>query len=383
MGATNTDLIEAATCLIVDDEIANVGVLKQMLEQWGCVNVVSTTDPQEALSLYTGYQPDIVLLDLMMPYLDGFTVMEQLRRVSSAASYLPILVLTADTSTPIKLRALAAGASDFLTKPFDAVELSLRIRTLLQTRFLQVELAEQNRLLETKVQQRTEDLAQAEIDATECLALAAEFRDDATGHHTHRVGQTAALLADHLGLDAARVTLIRRAAPLHDVGKIGVPDAVLLKPGKLTDEEFVVMRRHAEIGARILGRHRSPLLQLAAQIALTHHERWNGAGYPHQLAGDAISLEGRIVALADVFDALTHARPYKPAWPAKPSRRSNGRAAASLTPPWWPCSWNWPGPIGCRTGCWRMLAKAPAYQGLRSSTWSAYTKTNSATAACS
>jgi len=314
--ATNTELIEAARRLIVADEIANIGVLQQMLEQWGCVNVVSTADPREALSPYAGYQLDIVLLDVMMPYLDGFTVMEQLRRVSPAASYLPILVLTADTSTPIKRRALAAGASDFLTKPFDAVELSLRITTLLQTRFLQVELAEQNRLLETTVQQRTEDLAQAEIDATECLALAAEFRDDATGHHTQRVGQTAALLADHLGLDAARVTLIRRAAPLHDVGKIGVPDAVLLKPGKLTDEEFEVMRRHAEIGARILGRHRSPLLQLAAQIALTHHERWNGAGYPHQLAGDAISLEGRIVALADVFDALTHARPYKPAWPA-------------------------------------------------------------------
>jgi len=310
------DPVPAARFLIVDDEAANIGVLEQMLEHWGCLNVVSTTDPREALALYSGFSPDIILLDLMMPHLDGFAVMEQLRPLLPVASYLPILVLTADTSIPTKRRALAAGATDFLTKPFDGVELSLRIRTLLRTRFLQVQLAEQNSLLETKVQQRTQDLAQAEIDAVECLALAAEFRDDDTGHHTQRVGHTAALLANHLGLDAARVALIRRAAPLHDVGKIGIPDGVLLKSGRLTDDEFAVMRRHAEIGAHILVRHHSPLFQLAARIALIHHERWDGTGYPHGLAGADIPMEGRLVALADVFDALTHARPYKPAWPA-------------------------------------------------------------------
>lgn len=313
----NKDPIEAARFLIVDDEVANVAVLEQMLEQWGCVNVVSTTDGREALALYTEYRPDIMLLDLMMPHLDGFAVMEALRPLLAAEGYMPILVLTADTSIPTKRRALAAGATDFLTKPFDAVELSLRVRTLVQTRFLHQQLAEQNRLLETRVQQRTQELAQAEIDAVACLALAAEFRDDDTGHHTQRVGHTAGLLAHYLGLHEAHVALIQQAAPLHDVGKIGVPDSILLKPGRLTDDEFAVMQRHAEMGAQILERHHNPLFQLAARIARAHHERWDGAGYPHGLVGAQIPVEGRLVALADVYDALTHARPYKAAWPAE------------------------------------------------------------------
>ena len=311
------EAFQAAKILIVDDEQPNVRLLERLLQNAGYTAVSSTMDAREVASLYDDFQPDLLLLDLMMPHLDGFAVMEHLRPLIGADNYLPILVLTADTSIPTRRRALAAGATDFLTKPFDSVELWLRIRTLLQTRFLHVQLAEQNSLLETKVRQRTQDLAEAEIDAIECLALAAEFRDDDTGQHTHRVGHTAALLAGHLGLDDAYVALIRRAAPLHDVGKIGIPDSILLKPGRLTDEEVVLMRRHAEIGGRILARHHSPLLQLAAEIAMTHHERWDGTGYPHGLAGKAIPVEGRIVALADVFDALTYERPYKAAWPVE------------------------------------------------------------------
>ena len=308
------EIVAAARILIVDDEIANIRVLEQMLEQWGYVHVTSTTDPWQMISLYASVQPDIILLDLMMPGLDGFAVMEQLQPRICADSYLPILVLTADTSMQTKRSALAAGAKDFLTKPFDAVELSLRITTLLQTRFLHLQLEDQNRSLETRVQERTQALVQAEIDAVECLALAAEFRDDATGWHTQRVGHTAALLACRLGIDEARVALIGRAAPLHDVGKIGIPDSILLKPGRLTREEFATMQRHTEIGARILAQHHSPLLQVAAQIALTHHERWDGSGYPCGLQGLEIPVEGRLVAVADVFDALTHERPYKAAW---------------------------------------------------------------------
>jgi putative two-component system response regulator len=169
--------------------------------------------------------------------------------------------------------------------------------------------------LDDRVQERTRQLAQAELDTVECLARAAEYRDDDTGQHAQRVGHTAAMLARRLGLEEQRVQLIRRAAPLHDVGKIGIPDAILLKSGKLTPEEFTVMKTHATIGFEIMTRHHTPLLQLAASLAHTHHERWDGTGYPQGLAGEAIPLEGLLVAVADVFDALTHRRPYKEAWP--------------------------------------------------------------------
>ncbi|MBI1800945.1 MAG: response regulator [Chloroflexi bacterium] len=307
------DTLKNARLLIVDDQETNVSLLERLLQRAGYVAVKSTTDPRHVLPLFTEFRPDIILLDLNMPHLDGFAVMRQLLpRIEG--TYLPILVLTADSTTETKQKALAAGAKDFLTKPFDTTEVRLRIRNLLETRFLYLEIQNQNQMLEQKVQERTHDLEEARIEILNRLALAAEFRDDDTNQHTQRVARTAMLIARELSLPEPEVELIRRAAPLHDVGKIGIPDAILLKPARFSPAEREVMNTHTTIGAQILSGSRFPLLQLAEEIALTHHERWDGRGYTG-LAGEAIPLTGQIVAVADVFDALTHARPYKEAWP--------------------------------------------------------------------
>ena len=313
--------------MIIDDEPANVLVLERMLEHWGCANIASSTDPREALALYARFRPDIILLDLMMPHLDGYAVMAQLQAVIPPDEYLPILVLTADTSAETRHKALAAGAKDFLTKPFDRIDFSLRIGLLAEARFLHARLQQHNRTLEEKVRERTEMLSQAETDAVDCLALAAEFRDDDTGQHAQRVGKGSALLAARLGLDPGQAELLRRAAPLHDVGKIGIPDHILLKPGKLTADEFTLMKRHTTIGAQILARHHTPTMQVAATIALSHHERWDGSGYPNGLVGTEIPLAGRLVGIVDVFDALTHSRPYKKAWPVADALAEIARGA--------------------------------------------------------
>lgn len=307
---------EASRFLVVDNELANVLVLEQLLEQWGCRQVRGITDPVATTGLVQEWKPDIVILDLHMPIMDGYGVMQKLREVIEPNDYLPILVLTADTSADTRRRALEYGASDFLTKPVDRVELSLRCSNLLKMRMLHLRLRTQNSVLEETVEQRTHELKQTEMGTLECLAAAAEYRDDDTGQHTRRVGDMAARLAAQLGLSERLVEDIGQAAPLHDVGKIGVSDTILLKPGKLTPEEFETMKNHAAIGAGILSRHQTPLLQLAATIAATHHERWDGTGYPNGLRGHEIPIEGRIVAITDAFDALTNERPYKKAWPA-------------------------------------------------------------------
>ncbi len=303
-----------ARLLIVDDEEPNVRLLTRTLTQAGYQHVTSTSDPREARGMYIRQRPDLILLDLQMPHLDGYEIMEQLAAVSEA-TYLPILVITGDLNPDARQRALSMGAKDFIYKPFDPIEVQLRVRTLLETRFLYLRIQSQNHLLEVKVRERTRALEAAQLEILERLATAAEFRDDNTGHHTERVGQTSALVAQELGWSESQVSLIRRAAPLHDVGKIGIPDQILLKPGRLTPEEFEVVKTHTIIGARILSGSRFPLLQMAEQIAFTHHERWDGGGYTTGTSHDAIPLPGRIVAVADVFDALTQQRPYKPAWP--------------------------------------------------------------------
>ncbi len=305
-----------ARILIVDDQEANVRLLERILQQAGYANLKGITDPRLVLPLFAGFRPDLILLDLHMPHADGFAVMEELRPRIPEDAYLPILVLTADITPEAKQRALSGGARDFLTKPFDATEVILRIRNLLQTRFLHLQLQNQNQILEEKVRERTQELEEARLEILERLALAAEFRDDDTGQHTHRVGETSALLARALRFPDARVELVRRAAPLHDVGKIGIPDLILLKPGKLTSQEYEVMKTHTTIGARMLSGSRFPLLQLAAEIALSHHERRDGAGFPRGLKGEAIPIEARIVAVADAFDAMTYDRPYRKALPA-------------------------------------------------------------------
>jgi len=306
--------IRSSRLLIIDDQEVNVRLIERILRQDGYTTIHTTTDPRHVLRLYLDTMPDLIMLDLRMPYLDGFAVTEQLRQCIPEDEFLPIVVLTADMTADSKRRALSLGATDFLTKPFDSVEVLLRIHRLLETRILYRTLQQQNHQLEEKVSARTRALEDARHEILLRLARAAEFRDYETSQHTQRVGQTAALIAKVLGAPPTLVRLMRQAALLHDVGKIGISDTILLKPGKLSVEEFAQMRTHTTIGAEILAGSQFELLNLAQEIALCHHERWDGTGYPRNLRGEAIPLSGRIVAVADTFDALVHKRPYKEAW---------------------------------------------------------------------
>jgi putative two-component system response regulator len=301
--------------LVVDDEPNNVLLLTGILERAGYTRIESTTDPTEIVRMFVREDADLVLLDLHMPEIDGFELMRRLGPLTAGGTRVPMLVLTADRTEDTKRQALAVGARDFLSKPYDQTELLLRVKNLLQVRALQRELYERNVVLEDAVAHRTGELEQARLEILARLALAAEYRDDATQQHARRIGCTSSLIASQLRLPDETVELIQRAAPLHDVGKIGIPDAVLLKAGTLTRAERRRIQEHTTIGAEILSGSGTPVLRMAEEIALTHHERWNGHGYPRHLHGEEIPLAGQIVAVADVFDALTHERPYKSAWP--------------------------------------------------------------------
>jgi putative two-component system response regulator len=308
------NIAREARILIIDDHQANIEALKRIMRSAGFVSVNSAMDPFAGIALVQSWNPDVVLLDLHMPGLDGFGVLDAIRPLLIDGGYLPVLMLTADSTEETKRRALAGGVKDFLTKPFDAHEVVLRVENLLETRSLYTTVRRQNELLEQRVAERTRELEEAQIEILQRLAAAAEFRDDETGEHTQRVGQLSAELAAELGLPTPQVELIRRAATLHDVGKIGIPDSILRKPGRLTGRERTLMRRHASIGATMLAGGRSELVQTAERIARSHHERWDGKGYPDKHAGECIPIEARIVAVADFFDALTHTRPYRRAW---------------------------------------------------------------------
>jgi len=303
--------------LAVDDEAANLLLLQQILELEGYRRVTTTTDPTKVAAMFRAQRPDLVLLDLHMPRINGLQLMDQLRGGDVDAHDVPFLVLTGDVTDETRRRALAAGARDFLIKPLDRVDLVLRVRNLLEVKDLQDRLRRHNARLEAEVAARTRDLDLARAEVLERLALAAEYRDDDTQEHAWRIGRHASLLARGLGLSDRDVQLLGRAALLHDIGKIGISDVILLKPGALTFEEFELVKTHTTVGAEILGGSSSPTMRLAATVALTHHERWDGRGYPSGLKADEIHLAGRIVAVADVFDALSFERPYKPAWPVE------------------------------------------------------------------
>ncbi|WP_442484427.1 HD domain-containing phosphohydrolase [Aeoliella sp. SH292] len=325
-----------ARIVVIDDEPVNIKVVQRLLQIEGYENFVSTSDAREALALVRGESPDLVLLDLMMPHISGLEILAALRADINTL-HTPVIVLTASTDRETRIEALSTGANDFLNKPIDPSELVPRVANLLALKRQQDILEDYSRQLEVAVRERTAELEASRRDILHCLARAAEFRDDDTGHHVLRVGRYARLLADALGYDEEYLDLIEQAAQLHDVGKIGIGDDILKKPGRLTEDEFECMRRHsslgkrvlqrmspqeeialrhhADIGAKVLGVSNSPVLDMATRIALTHHEWWNGRGYPLGLEGEDIPIEGRITAVADVFDALSTRRCYKEAFP--------------------------------------------------------------------
>jgi response regulator RpfG family c-di-GMP phosphodiesterase len=302
-GSTGNDIHRI---LIADDEELSVWTLERIMRGEGFDQIRSTQDPHTVLELFDTFDPDLVLLDLHMPGLDGLAVMRQING-HTAGSFVPVIVISGDLAPEAKRRALSLGAADFIAKPFDAAEISLRVRNLLRLRDLTGK-------LEQRVAERTAKLKAAEIEVASRLSLAAEYRDYPDGAHVKRVGHIAAILAEQLLLPDEIVELIGYAAALHDIGKIAIPDSILLKPGPLTLEELDIMKSHTTIGARIVAGSSSPILGMAEEIARYHHENWDGTGYTPGLRGEDIPLAGRITAVADVFDALTHPRPYKKAW---------------------------------------------------------------------
>jgi putative two-component system response regulator len=322
--------------MILDDEPYNVMVVRKYLRDVGYTNLLESTDSTEALKIITQKKPSLLLLDIMMPKVSGLDILRALRLDGQGRRF-PVLILTASTDSATKREALDLGAADFLPKPVDPNDLIPRVRNALTAKKYEERLANYAEQLEEKVRTRTAELAASREEVIHCLARAAEYRDDVTGNHVLRVGRYAGIIARALGYSVAEAETLELAAQLHDVGKIGIPDAILNSPGKLDPEQFAVIQRHcsfaknilaplgetewrtlqshSQLGASLLEISSSPLLMLAARIAQTHHEWWDGRGYPLGLAGEDIPLEGRITAVADVYDALSSPRPYKAAIP--------------------------------------------------------------------
>ena len=284
---------EQPTLLIVDDEPANLQVLNNILGEQN--RLLFSRDGQRALTLAASEFPDLILLDVMMPDISGYDVCRQLK-ASPATVHIPVIFVTALSQVADEAQGLEAGAVDYLTKPVSPAIVRARVRTHLSL-------------------VHTEELKKTRLSVVQRLGRAAEYKDNETGRHVIRMSLFSQIIGRRLGLSESWLDDLLNAAPMHDIGKIGIPDAVLLKPDKLDEDEWKIMQTHAAIGAEIIGEDGSSLLRMARDIALCHHEKWDGSGYPQGLSGEDIPLEARIVALADVFDALTSERPYKKAWP--------------------------------------------------------------------
>ncbi len=304
--------ILGAKILAVDDNILNLQILKKILSSAGFIDITITTDSTKAKDLYLELQPDLLLLDINMPVMSGFDIMAQLAN-AIPGDYLPILILSAEDESA-RFKALAAGAKDFLHKPYLASEVVLRARNIIEVRLLYKQIKNHNLSLEAQVEKRTTELKQTRVDVIRRLSNAAELRDTDTGDHIIRMSFYCQKLALAMGSTPAQAEMILNTSPLHDIGKIAIPDSILLKPGKLEPAEFDIIKTHTTIGAKILSGSNSPFLKMAETIALTHHERFDGNGYPNKIGGEDIPLVGQICSVADVFDALTSVRPYKKAW---------------------------------------------------------------------
>lgn len=294
-----------AVILVVDDTPSNIDILSIILRSE--YTVKAATSGEKALALALGSPLDLILLDVMMPGMDGYEVCRRLKGDPRTSS-IPVIFVTALSETTSEEEGFAAGGVDYITKPVKAPIVKARVRAHLA-------LHAQQRELERQVRERTMEIEETRLEIIRRLSRAVGYKDDESGLHILRMSRYAYILAKRLGLEATWTETLLQASPMHDVGKIGVPDKILLKPAKLNPEEWEIMKRHTLFGAEIIGEHPSLLLRMARDIALTHHEKWDGSGYPLNLRGEATPLCGRITAIADVFDALTTKRPYKEAWP--------------------------------------------------------------------